>query len=295
MLLETARQCYRGDFSLSCGVNELEPHVCCPRRQQQQQPLGGGVFDDRNPDVGCGKSIVQGDFYHGLGAYPFVARVGFKSEYTLWALSKFNIFVRRKIASRCMLLIKLTHEGRCDYLATFLCVANVQWGSQREHMKIRALERARLIAVLQLFFGHCLELGKSLSTYFTVNWRALFDRAGNLWLLRQLMNECWFTWLPLLKCSHDIGEFIRVWSASLESTWTFNLGSHWGCKSKRLFNTSVHTKDVSIRDSQWGPCIISNFPLNKNLLIGLDNVKNFLKALCTVNLNFNNSTQMIRN
>ncbi|XP_065078979.1 phenoloxidase-activating factor 1 [Ochlerotatus camptorhynchus] len=82
MLLETARQCYRGDFSLSCGVNELEPHVCCPRRHQQQQPQSDGVFDDRNPDVGCGKSIVQGDYYHGLGAYPFVARVGFKNTKT---------------------------------------------------------------------------------------------------------------------------------------------------------------------------------------------------------------------
>lgn len=80
LLLETARQCYRGDFSLSCGVNELEPHVCCSRQQQQQIPQPGG-FNDRNTDVGCGKSIVQGDYYHGLGAYPFVARVGFKSEY----------------------------------------------------------------------------------------------------------------------------------------------------------------------------------------------------------------------
>ncbi|XP_058818835.1 phenoloxidase-activating factor 1-like isoform X2 [Topomyia yanbarensis] len=69
LLLETARQCYRGDFSLSCGVNELEPHVCCLRKYN---------YDDRT-DVGCGKSIVQGDFYNGLGAYPFVARIGFKN------------------------------------------------------------------------------------------------------------------------------------------------------------------------------------------------------------------------
>ncbi|XP_001651209.2 venom protease [Aedes aegypti] len=74
LLLETARQCYRGDFSLSCGVNELEPHVCCPREP--------GGFNDRNTDVGCGKSIVQGDYYNGLGAYPFVARVGFKNTKT---------------------------------------------------------------------------------------------------------------------------------------------------------------------------------------------------------------------
>ncbi|XP_058449201.1 venom protease [Malaya genurostris] len=69
LLLETARQCYRGDFSLSCGVNELEPHVCCPTQNK---------YDDQ-ADTGCGKSIVQGDFYSGLGAYPFVARIGFKN------------------------------------------------------------------------------------------------------------------------------------------------------------------------------------------------------------------------
>lgn len=74
LLLETARQCYRGDFSLSCGVNELEPHVCCPRTPNR-------FDDDRNGEnVGCGKSIVQGDYYNGLGAFPFVARIGFKSK-----------------------------------------------------------------------------------------------------------------------------------------------------------------------------------------------------------------------
>ncbi|XP_053692139.1 venom protease [Sabethes cyaneus] len=74
LLLETARQCYRGDFSLSCGVNELEPYVCCPK-------LVHNKYDDR-ADGGCGKSIVQGDFYHGLGAFPFVARIGFKNTKT---------------------------------------------------------------------------------------------------------------------------------------------------------------------------------------------------------------------
>ncbi|KAL9706961.1 hypothetical protein quinque_010479 [Culex quinquefasciatus] len=76
LLLETARQCYRGDFSLSCGVNELEPHVCCPRTPNR-------FDDDRNGEnVGCGKSIVQGDYYNGLGAFPFVARIGFKNTKT---------------------------------------------------------------------------------------------------------------------------------------------------------------------------------------------------------------------
>uniref|UniRef100_A0A182QFC7 Uncharacterized protein n=1 Tax=Anopheles farauti TaxID=69004 RepID=A0A182QFC7_9DIPT len=74
LLLEISRQCYRGDFSLSCGVNEFEPHVCCPR-------VTSPAFNDQRASAACGKSIVQGDFYNGLGAYPFVARIGFKSTF----------------------------------------------------------------------------------------------------------------------------------------------------------------------------------------------------------------------
>uniref|UniRef100_A0A182PE86 ethanolamine-phosphate cytidylyltransferase n=1 Tax=Anopheles epiroticus TaxID=199890 RepID=A0A182PE86_9DIPT len=76
LLLEISRQCYRGDFSLSCGVNEYEPHVCCPR--VTSPPFN----DQRGSAATCGKSIVQGDFYNGLGAYPFVARIGFKNTKT---------------------------------------------------------------------------------------------------------------------------------------------------------------------------------------------------------------------
>lgn len=75
LLLEISRQCYRGDFSLSCGVNEYEPHVCCPR------VVTSPTFNDQRAPAACGKSIVQGDFYNGLGAYPFVARIGFKSTF----------------------------------------------------------------------------------------------------------------------------------------------------------------------------------------------------------------------
>uniref|UniRef100_A0A1S4H1C9 CLIP-domain serine protease n=2 Tax=gambiae species complex TaxID=44542 RepID=A0A1S4H1C9_ANOGA len=76
LLLEISRQCYRGDFSLSCGVNEYEPHVCCPR------VVTSPTFNDQRAPAACGKSIVQGDFYNGLGAYPFVARIGFKNTKT---------------------------------------------------------------------------------------------------------------------------------------------------------------------------------------------------------------------
>ncbi|XP_053673828.1 phenoloxidase-activating factor 1-like [Anopheles nili] len=75
LLLEISRQCYRGDFSLSCGVNEYEPHVCCPR-------VTAPTFNDQRQTAACGKSIVQGDFYNGLGAFPFVARIGFKNTKT---------------------------------------------------------------------------------------------------------------------------------------------------------------------------------------------------------------------
>ncbi|XP_058056801.1 phenoloxidase-activating factor 1-like [Anopheles bellator] len=77
LLLEVSRQCYRGDFSLSCGVNEFEPHVCCPR-------VSNPPFNDVQSQIagGCGKSIVQGDYYNGLGAFPFVARIGFKNTKT---------------------------------------------------------------------------------------------------------------------------------------------------------------------------------------------------------------------
>lgn len=65
--LEAARRCYNGDKSIFCGVDaRQEPMVCCPRQKKQYET--------------CGKTLVQGKDYHGLGAYPFVVRVGFRSK-----------------------------------------------------------------------------------------------------------------------------------------------------------------------------------------------------------------------
>ncbi|XP_059615926.1 venom protease-like [Phlebotomus argentipes] len=70
---EAAKACYFGDKSLFCGTSGSEPMVCCSR---------GDDDPDSNPapiNQDCGKSLVRGQFYKGLGAFPFVARVGFKN------------------------------------------------------------------------------------------------------------------------------------------------------------------------------------------------------------------------
>jgi hypothetical protein len=68
LLQEALRKCSRGDKSLFCGNEPAgDPFLCCPRNP----------MDIRN---GCGRTLIQGQNYKGLGAFPFVARVGFKSE-----------------------------------------------------------------------------------------------------------------------------------------------------------------------------------------------------------------------
>lgn len=67
MQYQAARGCLSGDRSMSCGSSGGEPFVCCPR----------GKFESVQA---CGKSLVSGQFYKGLGTFPFVARIGFKSE-----------------------------------------------------------------------------------------------------------------------------------------------------------------------------------------------------------------------
>lgn len=67
MFYDAAKTCYAGDRSMYCGGSQYEPYICCPKT-----PL-------ENAQV-CGKSLVSGQFYKGLGAFPFVARIGFKSE-----------------------------------------------------------------------------------------------------------------------------------------------------------------------------------------------------------------------
>lgn len=69
MLYDAARSCFAGDRSMLCGESEYETFVCCPLKNQASES-----------NTVCGKSLVKGQFYKGLGAFPFVARVGFKSE-----------------------------------------------------------------------------------------------------------------------------------------------------------------------------------------------------------------------
>ena len=72
MQYQAAKTCLAGDRSLSCGKSEVEPYMCCPRSQ----------FDSVNSVKACGKTLVTGQYYKGLGSFPFVARIGFKSKYT---------------------------------------------------------------------------------------------------------------------------------------------------------------------------------------------------------------------
>lgn len=93
MLSEITTRCYNNDRSLFCGVNSnFEPFVCCPigyTSPPYQTDVGvGSSGNNNNNNVNyqdklsgsCGKPLIQGSFYKKLGAYPFAARVGFKSK-----------------------------------------------------------------------------------------------------------------------------------------------------------------------------------------------------------------------
>lgn len=67
MYYEVAKSCYNGDRSMYCGGTQYEPYICCPRSPLEHSSV-------------CGKTLVSGQFYRGLGAFPFVARIGFKSK-----------------------------------------------------------------------------------------------------------------------------------------------------------------------------------------------------------------------
>lgn len=67
LLYEASKLCYSGDRSLYCGINDSEPYICCPTNPLENSKV-------------CGKILVSGQFYNGLGAFPFVARIGFKSK-----------------------------------------------------------------------------------------------------------------------------------------------------------------------------------------------------------------------
>lgn len=70
MYYEIAKSCYNGDRSMYCGGTQYEPYVCCPKSPLEQSNY-------------CGKTLVSGQLYRGLGAFPFVARIGFKSKFSL--------------------------------------------------------------------------------------------------------------------------------------------------------------------------------------------------------------------
>lgn len=51
--------------------------ICCPQVSEKTVVQHGGKYVDGQR---CGTSSVQGQDYEGIGAYPWVARVGFRSK-----------------------------------------------------------------------------------------------------------------------------------------------------------------------------------------------------------------------
>lgn len=60
---------------LGCGY-EGSGLVCCPKISEG--PLFNTDKNDNN--ARCGQSSVQGDHYEGIGAYPWLVRIGFRSN-----------------------------------------------------------------------------------------------------------------------------------------------------------------------------------------------------------------------
>lgn len=91
MYYEVAKSCYNGDRALYCGGTQYEPYICCPKSPLEHNSV-------------CGKTLVSGQFYRGLGAFPFVARIGFKSLYSLlFILKRRNSFGLFKNQSELLL------------------------------------------------------------------------------------------------------------------------------------------------------------------------------------------------
>lgn len=79
--------------SLGCnavGTSAGGPHVCCPRGyaytsswstqpSRYPSPQVGNTLTNRD-DKACGKPVVQGESYQGIGAHPWVVRIGFRSK-----------------------------------------------------------------------------------------------------------------------------------------------------------------------------------------------------------------------
>lgn len=64
--------------ALGCGY-QGSGLVCCPQVGETNKLNHGGAGGKFVDGQRCGISVVQGQDYRGIGAYPWVARVGFKS------------------------------------------------------------------------------------------------------------------------------------------------------------------------------------------------------------------------
>ncbi|KAJ8944845.1 hypothetical protein NQ318_012992 [Aromia moschata] len=61
---------------LGCGY-QGSGLICCPQVSESPTLSPGKLVDGQR----CGISQVQGEGYDGLGAYPWVARVGFRRDF----------------------------------------------------------------------------------------------------------------------------------------------------------------------------------------------------------------------
>lgn len=89
LLVEATSRCYNSDRSLFCGANQnYEPFICCPSTTyttpgfQAESTINNVNYQDKLSGS-CGKALIQGNYYKKLGAFPFAARVGFKSKYII--------------------------------------------------------------------------------------------------------------------------------------------------------------------------------------------------------------------
>jgi hypothetical protein len=88
LLVEATSRCYNNDRGLFCGANQnFEPFICCPVAYTSPPSFQADASNSNNNvnyqdklSGSCGKALIQGSFYKKLGAFPFAARIGFKSK-----------------------------------------------------------------------------------------------------------------------------------------------------------------------------------------------------------------------
>lgn len=65
---------------ISCGYKG-SGLVCCPQLESNSINRVGTASPGKYVDgVKCGQSQVEGESYDGIGAYPWVVRIGFRSN-----------------------------------------------------------------------------------------------------------------------------------------------------------------------------------------------------------------------